>query len=240
MQASFPRQLASEILDALAEDDPRAIRARHDMQRINRLMGSAYIIADAIKRSRCSPARIIELGTGDGSMMLRLARRLSSRWPPLHLTLLDRQRLVSDETRDAFRLLGWTVEILHADVVDWSMQMQKQKPAMQRWDIGIANLFVHHFDHTRIAALFDTLCGCTDLFIACEPRRARLPLLASRMVGLIGAGAVTREDAVLSVRAGFHGRELSDAWPGAQAEWLLEEGPAGLFSHRFIASRRAV
>lgn len=238
MQATFPRQLASEILDNLAEDDPRAIRSRRDIRRINRIMGADGIIADAVERSRRIPRRMIELGAGDGSMMLRLATRLSVRWQPMHLTLLDRQRLVSDETRDAFARLGWSVEVLHADVADWIVQMRQSMK--QHWDIAVANLFVHHFDHDRIGAMFEALCGCADLFIACEPRRGHLPLLASRMVGLIGANAVTREDAVLSVRAGFHGRELSDAWPGAQAQWLLEEGPAGLFSHRFVASRRMV
>lgn len=238
MQAAFPRQLASETLDMLAQDDPRAIRSRHDLQRINRIMGSVGMISAALDRSGRVPQRMIELGAGDGSMMLRLATRFSSRWPPLYLTLLDRQQLVSSETIDAFSSLGWAVEILHTDINDWAVQMRQSMK--QHWDIGIANLFIHHFDQDRIAALFSALCGCTDLFIACEPRRARLALLASRMVGLIGANEVTREDAVLSVRAGFHGRELSDAWPGSQAEWLLEEGPAGMFSHRFIASRRVV
>jgi hypothetical protein len=64
-----------------------------------------------------------------------------------------------------------------------------------------------------------------------------MPLLASRLVGLVGANAVTRADAVLSVRAGFRGKELSALWPASGAEWLLEESAAGPFCHRFVAIR---
>lgn len=51
--------------------------------------------------------------------------------------------------------------------------------------------------------------------------------------------AVTRADAVLSVRAGFRGAELQALWPAATARWSLAETRAGLFSHCFVASRLA-
>jgi len=77
----------------------------------------------------------------------------------------------------------------------------------------------------------------TDRFFACEPRRDWLALAASHLVGAIGANAVTREDAVLSVHAGFRGDELSKSWPVHGAEWQLQEYSAGLFSHCFRAER---
>ena len=55
---------------------------------------------------------------------------------------------------------------------------------------------------------------------------------AAKLVGLIGCNSVTRHDAVVSVRAGFTNRELSDLWP-TQGAWLLQEQRAGLFSHLF-------
>ncbi len=234
MHTSFPRQLENEILDGLAPDDPDAIQSRSDLQRINRIMGSAGILADALMRSRVTPKRIIELGAGDGSMMLRLANKFHSRWPDVHLTMLDRQELVSERTRDAFADLGWSAEIESLDVMDWAMQ-----PDIDTWDICVANLFIHHFDRPQISTLFEAIHRRTSLFIACEPRRGYLPLLASRLVGVVGANGVTRKDAVLSVQAGFCGRELSPLWPHPSSEWQLDETPAGLFSHRFIAARRA-
>lgn len=228
----FPRRLSVETLDHLPESDPRAIGSRRDLQRINRIMGAVPIFLDALEQHAPPPRRIIELGAGDGTLMLRLARRLAPLWPDVHLTLLDRQNVISPATHHAFSELGWTIELLNVDVNDWMRQ-----PSAERWDIGFANLFIHHFDTQGIALLFDVLAQRTNAFIACEPRRAALPLLASRMIGLIGANAVTREDAVLSVEAGFEGKELSAQWPRNNAGWRLEERRARLFSHLFIAVR---
>ena len=108
----------------------------------------------------------------------------------------------------------------------------------QQFDIAIANLFIHHFDVHQIARLFGALSACTNMFVACEPRRERLPLLASHLVGLIGANEVTRKDAVLSVQAGFCECELSSLWPSLTPNWNLMERRAGLFSHLFTARRQ--
>ena len=222
------------MLDGLPENDPRAIRSRRDLQRINRIMVAAGIISEAFKRSQRIPERIVELGTGDGSLMLALAKRFAADWPDVHVTLLDRLNLVSSATVEEFNRLGWTVEILQADVLEWA-----ESPMIRQWDIGLANLFIHHFDSMQIQSLFAALGQRTDLFVACEPRRSWLPLFASKLVGLIGANAVTRKDAVLSVQAGFYGQELSTLWPSDSSEWSLEENAARLFSHRFIARREA-
>jgi hypothetical protein len=150
----------------------------------------------------------------------------------VQVLLLDRQDLLDSATREEFRRVGWHAEVLRMDIADWLAQ-----PPASHWDICVINLFIHHFDTAQIAALFDVLATRTDMVIACEPRRGMLPLLASRLVGLLGAGAVTRKDAVLSVQAGFCGKELSALWPSTA--WELDEGPARLFSHVLIATRRA-
>ena len=56
-------------------------------------------------------------------------------------------------------------------------------------------------------------------------------VVAARAVGAIGANAVTRHDAPASVRAGFHGAELSRLWPGE----VGFEGRRGPFTHGFAA-----
>jgi hypothetical protein len=57
------------------------------------------------------------------------------------------------------------------------------------------------------------------------------------LIGAIGANAVTREDAVLSVRAGFRGSELTVVWPSQGDGWRTQEYSAGFFSHCFRAER---
>lgn len=228
---SFARVLEDETLDHLAETDPRAIHSRRDLQRINWLMGSAGIIGGVLKEGARAPKKIIELGAGDGTLMLKLAERFSSEWPDVHLTLLDRQNLVSEKTHAAFERLGWQLRTLNVDLMDWIGRSYDE-----RWDVCVANLFIHHFDERQITALFNTLSARTDLFVACEPRRERVPLYASHLVGLVGANKVTREDAVLSVRAGFCGGELSALWPRREG-WRLHEQSKGLFSHLFTAEK---
>lgn len=77
----------------------------------------------------------------------------------------------------------------------------------------------------------------TRVFLGCEPRRSPVALAGSYMLDLLGAGPVTRHDAVASVRAGFFAQELTSLWPNPE-QWQLEEYAAGLFSHVFLAVRK--
>ena len=111
------------------------------------------------------------------------------------------------------------------------------RPAFAPCDAMITNLFLHHFSESRLIDLLGQVQEQTRLFIALEPRRSQFALLGSRWVGLIGCNEVTRHDAPVSVRAGFAGQELTGLW-SRTAGWSLQERPAGLFSHLFIAQRR--
>jgi hypothetical protein len=233
--AVLARCVEPEALDHLREDDPRAIRARRDLQRINRIMGNVSIVDRLLGRSlNRAPAHMAELGAGDGSLLLRLAERRAHQWRRVTLCLVDRLDLVADSTRAAFANLGWTARTANMDVFDW-LEL-KDHP---RYDIIVANLFVHHFEAPALTRLFGALARLTDCFVACEPRRTRPALLGSHLVGFLGANAVTRRDAVLSVRAGFRDQELTARWPDHQ-KWDLRETRAGLFSHVFSARRMAI
>jgi Methyltransferase domain len=227
------RRVEAETLDHLREDDPRAIRSRRDLRRINRIMGSRPIIESLLNASlRRAPSRIAELGAGDGSLLLGLAQRRARTWPGVTVVLVDRQNLLSASTCAAFADLGWTARAAVMDVFDWL-----KRDDHPRYDAVVTNLFVHHFEDDALSRLFREIAQVTDCFIACEPRRAGLALFASHLVGALGANEVTREDAVLSVRAGFRNRELSAHWPDTSG-WDTSEASARLFSHTFAAVRR--
>jgi hypothetical protein len=95
---------------------------------------------------------------------------------------------------------------------------------------------LHHFEEARLAELLCLISSRAKLFIALEPRRGAWPLFCSRWLWAIGCNHVTRHDAVVSVRAGFSGGELSSLWP-EKKNWELTERPAGAFSHLFIARK---
>ncbi len=230
---SMPRCVEPEWLDELPPEDPRAIRSRRDMQRVNRWMQQMGIMQRALTgcRGQRAPRALLELGAGDGSFMLRLARRLAPRWKNVKVILLDRQNIVSSETQEGFKALGWEAETITADVFDFLEQAKYQAV-----DVITANLFLHHFQREKLAQLLLQAARITSLFVACEPRRSTLALAGSRLLWAIGCNAVSRHDAVVSVRAGFAGQEISTLWP-EQTNWRLREQAAGLFTHCFVAQR---
>ena len=258
--ATAQRVVVAETLDGLDERDPAAQRSRRDLRRIHLAMGTRTILRRALvdmigcdgdgggdddREREPSPAshrpvRILELGAGDGSLMLGVARALDRRWGRVELTLLDRQSLIDPATVEAYGELGWTAVPRVVDVLAWADQASDAcaESAAARWDLIVTTLFLHHFDGAALARVLGAVERRTERFFACEPRRAPLALAGSHLVGALGANAVTRADAVLSVHAGFRGDELTRLWPGRADEWQVREYRAGLFSHCLRADRR--
>ncbi len=232
------RRVEPELLDDLPADDPTAVRSRSDLQRLNPIMRHPRILArlirghvdEAIVRRR--PIRLVELGAGDGTLLLRLAREWSARGASVQATFLDRQGLVSAETVRLFAASDWTASNVVADAFEW---LKQSAPVA---DVMVSNLFLHHFPDERLQELLCMAAARTNLFVACEPCRAPLAMVASRLLWFAGCNAVTRHDAVVSVRAGFVGHELSALWPSGSG-WTLGERPVGWVSHGFLARRNA-
>src|SRR3982750_3203792 len=104
------RVLEPETLDHLAPDDPTAQRSRRDLRRVNAFMGARRILARALARALAQDRaglRILELGCGDGRLLLDGARHRGARWPGASIDLLDRQPLVDDATIAAYAAAGW-------------------------------------------------------------------------------------------------------------------------------------
>ena len=232
---SFPRRVEPELLDQLAADDPRAIRARRDVERANTLMLNAGIMASALMKYGAGqrPRTIVDLGSGDGNLMLRVARRLAPRWPDVTIVLQDKQDIVSRATRDAFAALRWHVETSATDVFDF---LANARPSGV--DVITSNLFLHHFADEQLVRLLASAAQLARLAVVCEPRRAKFVVRASRLLWAVGFSEVGVHEAVVSARAGFRGKELSALWP-ARDQWELHEHAVGLFSHRFVARRAA-
>jgi hypothetical protein len=227
------RIIEAEWLDVLPAGDARAIRSRRDLRRVNFLMLQAAIMRRLLLR-HCGPEKphsIVELGCGDGTFMLQVARKLAPRWPGVALTLVDRQDIVSDGTRAAFQALGWDIETVKADVFDFLAEVHHPVAG-----VVTANLFLHHFSELHLTRLFARLAELTPFFAACEPRRSALALTASRLLWAVGCNDVSRHDARISVRAGFAADELSALWP-RDLDFDLFEHSAGLFTHCFTARR---
>jgi hypothetical protein len=223
------RLVQPEWLDTLPPADPRAVRSRRDLRRINAWMRNHNLMADALQHQliQGAPKTLVELGAGDGGFLLQVAQQIAPAWPGVQAALLDRQPTVPAPTLAAFEKSGWQAKTLVADVFDWP-------PAAS--DVVIANMFLHHFEAARLRELLGLVAARTKVFVAIEPRRAAWPHFCSRLLWAIACNDVTRHDAVVSVRAGFNGQELSVLWP-APVGWKLDERPVGPFSHLFIARK---
>ena len=240
---SFPRKVSAETLDHLNENDPRAMRSLRDLQRVHQVMGTRSIVCNGLNElvPHFSPGRlrVLELGAGDGTLMLSVARALGPDWTAIDLTLLDRQKLVEPKTVEAYEKANWKVDIEVADVTYWitnSFNGQRDEES-ERWDLIVVNLFLHHFEGVMLANLLNAIAESSNRFFACEPRRSYFALTGSHLIGALGANAVTREDAVLSVHAGFRGAEITKLWQQTGRRWKVSEYSAGLFSHCFSAHR---
>ena len=227
------RHVAPERLDVLPPEDPRARRSRRDLQRVHRAMRSVAILRRAHGSLRgAGTRRILELGAGDGSLMLRFARSAGAVWRDVHITFLDRQDLVSAATQHGFARVGWNMEVVTDDVLEWARAKQPR-----HYDLCITTLFLHHFETAALQVLLRAVAERCRAFIALEPRRNSAAWIGSHLLGFLGANEVTREDGVTSVVAGFADSELSALWPN-DGTWWLQEYFAWPFSHCFVAERK--
>lgn len=238
------RIVAAEVLDHLAPNDPAARRSRRDLVRVHRAMGTRSIVVRGWRnllspQREDAPLRILELGAGDGSLLLGVARALAPGWPGVQLSLLDRQDILTPATLEGFAELGWAARVQVDDVLTWAARPDDATPSRPspQWDLITTSLFLHHFEGAELDLLLAAASARCSRFFACEPSRSWLALAGSHLVGAIGANAVTRHDAVLSVHAGFRNEEISARWPQAGGPWQIREFTAGLFSHCFSAQR---
>ena len=219
------RIVKPEILDTLSPADPRAMRVRRDLRRLNFVMGNHGIMARTLRENIDGiPARISEIGAGDGHFLLRVAQKLG--WQNVQAWLLDRQNASPPGIIADFSKINWRAEAVAADVFDW------ENPA----EVVIANLFIHQFDDATLARLMHKVLERARLFIALEPHRFLFPYPCAWSTLLIGCSTITVRDAEASVRAGFINKEISGLLPD-KSRWKLTERRAGLFGHLFVAKR---
>ena len=107
----LPRRVQAELLDGLAATDPVAERSRRDLQFLHRFMGTRTQLVRSLRQVEPKPGmtlRVLELGAGDGSLLLGVARDLAPVWPPVELTLMDRLPLVDGATVTEYARYGWS------------------------------------------------------------------------------------------------------------------------------------
>lgn len=178
------RVLTPEILDSLPFDDPRAVRSREDLRRVNALMGNQRWLWRQVQELSKTGRRWGELGAGSGEMASRLAK---NGVPCTGFDLNDRPKSVPAS-------------------VDWVTGDCRE--TLQQWEGEglVGSLILHHFDEADLAKL-GGLFANYEVLVFAEPLRTRLAKLLGYLL-LPFVGEVTRHDMMVSIEAGFLPGEL--------------------------------
>lgn len=209
------RVIVPELLDSLSPADPQAIRSRKDLGWIDFFLGNSRWIVRQLERQNPAPARILELGAGEGA----LCRRINALLPHTTVTGLD--------------LIGRPAHLPAA--IQWrSGDFFETLPQCEA-DVCVGSLILHHFPDGALSALGTRLRSFRTIAF-CEPFRSRLPLALSAL-SCTFMGEVTRHDMPVSIRAGFRLGELPELLGLDSKNWTLSESSHWRGSLRLIASR---
>ena len=210
------RIIIPEILDSLNSADPRAIRSRRDLRWIDLFLGNSRWIVEQLKKQAPPPARIIEIGAGEGD----LCRRVQTSLPSSTVTGLDLIQRPGNLP----------------EVIQWSSGDFFQTLPNIYADVCVGSLILHHFSDEVLRDLGARLQSFRGLTF-CEPLRSHLPLFLAKL-SCPFLSEVTRHDMPASIRAGFIPGELPALLGLDSKNWHIRESPYWRGVLRFTASQR--
>lgn len=212
------RKLVPELLDHLPHDDPSAVRSRADLRRINFLMGNER---DALRMAAGFPQAatrgITEWGAGEGSLVVRLARRFPG------------SRIVAC---DLAPRPGFPEDVNGR--IEWRSGDLLAAPAGEG-GLLIANLFLHHFEGETLREL-GRRCEGYEALVFIEPDRARLPLMHAGLLWPF-VNPVTRHDMRVSILAGFRQGEIQAQMGLDPGVWTFRETSTWRGARRVVGWR---
>ena len=209
----LPRIVEPEILDSLPPDDPLAVKGRRDLRRINFLMGNARWILRQVSQHPAARRGIVELGAGDGDLLMRLA----AHGPATGCDLAPRPTDLPEN-------VTW----LEGDLFSRESELEG--------GVLVVNLFLHHLEPADLARL-GAIANRFSVLLFVEPHRSRLALgLAGMLLPFVSAA--TRHDMPVSIRAGFIEKELPE-YLGLFSAWRVRERSTWRGALRVLATRES-
>lgn len=190
------------------------MRSRRDLRWIDKFLGNSRWICRILRE--WPEAEVLELGAGEGKLLQRIHRM----FPARSLLGMD----LAPRPADLPERIGW-------EQGDF-LRGEEPFPA----EVVVCSLVLHHFEEQDLAPLGRRLSQARVLVIG-EPWRHRLPLVLSHLAFPL-AGAVTRHDMPVSIRAGFRSGELARVLGLDHADWQIREKCLWRGSMRMLACRR--
>lgn len=197
------QRLASrEILDgdSLSPEDVHAVF--DDLWRINRwfggVSGSLRLLRRVLARIGPRPARILDVGAGDGRMARFLSRQLKAIHIEAAFFALDRQ---------FSHIRGMSPEQGLPSVVADALRLPFP-PAS--FDLVMSNLFLHHFSPDAAKLLSRSMLAiASEAVLINDLDRRWLPYFLIRRAPLLTRNIISRLDGAASVRQAYTRREMA-------------------------------
>ena len=204
----LPQTNREEMLDLHCGSLREVRRSLHDIRRINTYLGGAKIVCDAtialLQKHNLKSATVLDIGTGNADIPLRLVRQAKRHNIELRVLALD--------------ISARHLQIAHEDIACSQHISLVQADAFRlpfadnSIDIVTSTLFLHHF---RDPQMHQLLCEFNRVskrgFVMNDLVRNRVPLWFFRLLRPIFAHSyITRHDGEASIRRAYTVEEMRE------------------------------
>lgn len=223
MKGLDTRILEEEILDSMPPDDPEAIRSRRDLRMINAMMLNHRWMISQIRKFIHLSGDILELGAGDGDFLESLTHfAAKGTWAPDSLTGID----LAPRPTNLSPSISWQQEnVLNLTQEDFADKLV------------ITTLFLHHLDASQLNQLGSKLASARAV-LAIEPLRNWVALAEAYAIFPL-VNRVTRNDMIISIKAGFRHNQLPELLGlSSNPNWTTHVSCSMLGGYRFAAIRK--
>ena len=213
-----PQRNRAEMLDLGAGNAREVEKSLRDIARINRYLGGAKVVENALwpLLEGRTEATILDIGTGSGDIPRRLVEKAQKRGVKLTIFAAD---LLETHLQIARRDCAGFPTIFPLGADAFSLPLRDQSV-----DFVLASLFLHHFRPPQIGELLREFERVSRVgFVANDTVRDLVPLAFFRLSAPIFAKSyLTRYDAVASIMRAYTAREMREivaqSGVGAQVE----------------------
>ena len=200
----LPQREKPELLDLHAGNLSEVRRSLGDIARINTYLGGAKPVCDAtwLLLGDRKTATVLDIGTGNADIPLRLVQQAQKRGINLNVIGLDinerHLQIAREETRD------------HADIELLGADAFRLPLANRSVDVVISTLFLHHFRAPEIRALLREFSRVARVgWTMHDQVRDALPLWFFRLARpVLATSYLTRYDAVASIYRAYTVSEM--------------------------------
>ena len=219
-------------------DDPGLERGLHEealvaLARINRVsLTDRRIFREVVRLARGSthPVRVLDVGCGDGDVLIRVGSWARSGGVEVELHGCDISESALDRARERAVARGFELDLTRLDVT-------RDPLPDGPFSLVTCSLFLHHFSDGDAAGLLGRMAAAGRTLLVQDLRRTRIGFLLA-WVGVHGLtrSRVARVDGLRSVRAAF---TMQEARALCERAGLADARVVPCWPQRFLIHREA-